>query len=570
MKGIFILSFHKKPGAFVDREFPENITDQMGINKTEQNKIYSLHRMRNTRPNYLFVKVKKHQIASFFSGFNARQFIGRPNHCICIILDQGENPMKWEDQLRRLTYDLLPQLDEIRGDEVIESGLDQDPKYKKFDRILEEKFNALKNGEIEPMREGEGEHLEGTGAVIEKISSYKSEKTLADDQIKASDIAQATELAKKQHEKEEKAKAEAEAQKQEEDEISAATKQMEMMEVESLREEVRNLHNILKSKNNRINSLESQLTEARTEDAGGSGDLAKIKGEYEALISSKEEELETWRNKVSDLNEELFIKQDNLKKTTEMMMQMTMDAQKQAQKMRELRKRIKKLEVNQTAPHDLNEDEVSTLRSHLAEVEESLKDEAENAKISKKRNKKLFMKNKKLEDRIEGLEEKLEEKENKINTLKEKTKSMKKKLDGLEDKLEKNQNDLKAAKRKIKIQRREITIAKKGVQPVSKSMSTSPDKENTEEQFREYEQRIQKYKKKAKVLKSKLRDLEEDSEISKEQAAANGNDSERILREKIKQKDRQIEDMETELVKAKKTIKVQRRENKHLKEILDL
>ena len=42
MKGIFILSFHKQPGAFVDREFPPGITARMDINSTEQNKIYSL------------------------------------------------------------------------------------------------------------------------------------------------------------------------------------------------------------------------------------------------------------------------------------------------------------------------------------------------------------------------------------------------------------------------------------------------------------------------------------------------------------------------------------------------
>ena len=90
MKGIFLLSYHKVPGAFIDREYPSGISDQLKINSVDQNKIYSFNRMRNSNPNYIYLKIKGVQIGSFFSGID-NNFIGYPNHCLGIILD-NENP----------------------------------------------------------------------------------------------------------------------------------------------------------------------------------------------------------------------------------------------------------------------------------------------------------------------------------------------------------------------------------------------------------------------------------------------------------------------------------------------
>ena len=93
----------------------------------------------------------------------------------------------------------------------------------------------------------------------------------------------------------------------------------------------------IRQKDDQIHSLEVQLRDVKQSGPIENEGIARIKGEYEALIASKDQELDTWRGKISELNEELFIKNDNLKKTTEMMMQLTMDQQSQAERMRKMK-----------------------------------------------------------------------------------------------------------------------------------------------------------------------------------------------------------------------------------------
>ncbi|MHA1746707.1 MAG: hypothetical protein ACTSWW_11960 [Promethearchaeota archaeon] len=148
MKGIFILSHHKTPGAFVDREFPSGICAQSGFGPDEENRIYFFNRMRDSKPNYVFVKVKGQQIGSYFSGFDPVICTGEPNQCVCVIFEEGENPTIWEEGIRQITMELLPVLAQMRTEDgPISLGLSKDPKYTEFDRLLAEKFHALQKGE---------------------------------------------------------------------------------------------------------------------------------------------------------------------------------------------------------------------------------------------------------------------------------------------------------------------------------------------------------------------------------------------------------------------------------------
>ena len=142
MKGIFLLRYHKVPGAFIDREYPKGVSEQLKIDSDDQNKIYSFNRMRDSNPNYIFMKIKGAHVGSFFSGTN-NNFIGFPNQCLCIILD-NENPTLFEEPLKEFAEELLPMLAYIReNDEEISAGLSNDPKYQNFDEILGQKFNYL-------------------------------------------------------------------------------------------------------------------------------------------------------------------------------------------------------------------------------------------------------------------------------------------------------------------------------------------------------------------------------------------------------------------------------------------
>ena len=140
MKGIFILSFNKKPGSYIDREYPKGISDQL-IDSVDQNKIYSFNRMRDSNPNYIYMKIKDAHVGSYFSGID-NNFIGYPNQCLCVILDD-ENPTLFEEPLKEIAEELLPMLAYFReGDEGISEGLSNDPKYQDFDEILGQKFNT--------------------------------------------------------------------------------------------------------------------------------------------------------------------------------------------------------------------------------------------------------------------------------------------------------------------------------------------------------------------------------------------------------------------------------------------
>ena len=534
-----ILSFHKKPGAFVDREFPHGITSQLKIDDTEQNKVYSLHRMRNTKPNFLFIKAKGVQIASFYSGFDTKQFIGRPNQCVSIILDSKENPTIWEDQLRRLTYDLLPKLAEIRDDEIVMTGLSQEPKYQEFDDLLAQKFEDLKEGRIEPMPEGYGEHKEGEGAVIEKISGLARPniptgvKNVAKRPLSQADLDQA--IAASQQPELASTPPQVEL-----DPIAAATKQMEEMENEGLRNEIRKLHEMLQDKENQVRALGTQLREAKScestiWDTGNSADFAKMKGEYEAILATKEQELDTWREKVAQMNEELFINQDSIRKTTEMMMQMTEDAQNQAQKLRELRAQIKALEANQSAPTDLSQEEVNTLRSHAAELEQQMKDLSLELEEKKTQNKSLFMQNKTTESKLEELSDE-------VSTIRAQLAESEQKV------LRCAELDQDVAQKSAEIQAKNMEIQNLK-QQMEQVASVSSDAGEQVQQLQEALAENNQLKMQIQILSS-------------QQSPVVSSSDENLTRD--------IESLKKELITAKKTIKVQRREIDNLQKLLGL
>ena len=98
--------------------------------------------MQDSNPNYIYMKIKGAHVGSFFSGIDSN-FIGYPNQCLCVILDD-ENPTLFEEPLKEIAKELLPMLAYIReGDEGISEGLSNDPKYQDFDEILGQKFHFL-------------------------------------------------------------------------------------------------------------------------------------------------------------------------------------------------------------------------------------------------------------------------------------------------------------------------------------------------------------------------------------------------------------------------------------------
>ena len=509
MKGIFILSFDRKPGAFVDREYPVGITRQLNIDNTEQNKVYSLHRMRNVKPNFLFLKAKGVQIASFYSGFDFKDYIGRPNQCVSIILEPNENPTKWEDILRRLTFELLPILAKIRGDEIITSGLSKDPKYEEFDRILGQYYQDLQAGNIQPMLPGEGEVKEGSQENLAKLIEKETTHNMAQKpSLSTQDIMAATKGALQAAEK-----PIVNVPVVPMDPIKAATMEMENMEKDGLRNEIRKLQKIIQEKEEKTRALEAQCRDLSTAGVSNSDtDVAKIRGEFEAHLATKEQELDTWRSKVAELNENTFINQDNIRKLTEMTMQQTEDMSKQMKTIMDLKKQIKVLQANQNVPQ-LDANEVSALRAHLTEVEESLKQTNQALEEKTTQNKTLFMKVKKAEEDMETL-----------------------------------RTELEFTKQKLAVKERESSLPKLPQITIAPLGGNKPQSDAAQAKVLELEAQVRKLQ----------------ADLSQAKLASSG------LQVPSSDLELQYKTVQSELIDAKKTIKIQRREIENLQKLAGL
>ena len=409
MKGIVILSFHKKPGAFVDREYPKGITKQLSFGDIEQNKVYSLHRMRNMRPNFLFLKEKNITLASFFSGFDSKHFIGRPNQCVTIFLDK-ENPTIWEDILRRAAFDLLPELDKVRGD-IPEKGLSSDKKYAPFDTYLGEYFSMIEKGQIEPLLDGEGE----TGSADKSTIGTISDINLAEREAASSGRA-APKVGEPQN---------IEMKADITEAIRAATMQMEEMEKTTLRKELQETIESANKKDQEIRQLKEQLDQLKAMGPVQIQAPAQIDQQLQAQIKEKDLELETWRKKVVELNEVNFINQDQILKLTEMTMMQTQEQQNLLNKVHEFKKGMEEAKAKlETANSGINQasDEEKTL------LIESLK--VENEGLKHKQND-ILEKQRGTEAKLSSLNQTIEERNKKIETLEIKLSATLRKLTSL-------------------------------------------------------------------------------------------------------------------------------------------
>ncbi len=100
--------------------------------------------MNRTDPNFMELKIKGVKMASFYTGFSFKQYIGRPDVVITVPLDENETiPKSFEGLLRRFAHDGLST--------ILSSHNPED---------LEKYYGLLKAGTLEPywneIREGEG------------------------------------------------------------------------------------------------------------------------------------------------------------------------------------------------------------------------------------------------------------------------------------------------------------------------------------------------------------------------------------------------------------------------------
>ena len=135
MKGIIILRFNRSPGAYIAYEHPTRISERLGIETTDLMNIYAIHRARRTDPNYNELKIKGIRMASFYTGFTLKDYVGLPDIVVTILLNEEYTiPKDFEWILRSYALQILPKT-------VGEN----------FQEELKNSFQMLKKGEIEPL-----------------------------------------------------------------------------------------------------------------------------------------------------------------------------------------------------------------------------------------------------------------------------------------------------------------------------------------------------------------------------------------------------------------------------------
>ncbi|MCP4762683.1 MAG: hypothetical protein GY870_12970 [archaeon] len=353
MKGMMLISFQKRTGAYVDREYPKNIGKKLGFAPSDINLPYSLNRMRNMKPDYQYVSVKGVMVASFFTGFNFQDYVAHPNQCLYLILDDDENPNSYEDYLIRLATEILPKFKEIKPELTTYDIGSMQYKVKsiEFNKFFQDKFHQLANGEIEPLKMEEAEIIIGEGSKIGTINgkantvTEKGERDPITTEKLTSDASHFDDMAGN----------------------------LEEMEKESLRDQIRELNKEINEKDEQIAKLgkKIQITAhelAKNLDPGE--EASKKINEMVDMLQEKEEELSKWREKIADMNEKIFVGQDTITKMTEMSMMQSEEMQQQANKINKMKKELIEKD-NELDTISQNLDEKDTI---IADLEEKFKE----------------------------------------------------------------------------------------------------------------------------------------------------------------------------------------------------
>lgn len=286
-----ILGFHKSPGAYIEKEHPEGVSEKLNVSTADLMNIYALHRMRRMEPNYLQIKIKNVNVASFYTGFSFKHYVGRPNYCITVFLSPDDNPSNdFEGMLRRIAFELLPRQEEFD-----------------FETDFVSYYEQLRIESIEPFWE---EVLEGEGSKIATISADDIDEKMEREKAPVKEEPQAQEL--------------------------SFDKQFEQFEKDELKEEVRDLQKMVNEKNEKIRELTRQITEKVGETSDHSEEIQLLQGQ----LDEANKRLDEWSEKLADFNEKNAILMETVRKLTEMSNDQNEEMERQGSQIIDLKKKL--------------------------------------------------------------------------------------------------------------------------------------------------------------------------------------------------------------------------------------
>ena len=241
MKGIIILGFEKYSKTRIDTQFPSNICEFLGVTTETLKGLVEHHMNKKMEPNYIELTLQDEvNVASFYSGFSFRHYVGNPNFAICIFLSQDDIlSNEFEGMMRRIAHELLPKREALN-----------------FDDILGQYYEMLKKEELLPYWE---EIIEGEISVI----TAKEELDVV------------------------------------EEKKSKDTKPVISKEEADIKKKNSKLQELLDEKKSKIRELTRKYTELVSENTKKSEEIQSYKEE----ISEQYIKLEKWSQQMADLNQ---------------------------------------------------------------------------------------------------------------------------------------------------------------------------------------------------------------------------------------------------------------------------
>lgn len=111
MKALLILAWRNDVGAYVLHSYPESMSNK--VDGQDLMNLYNAHRFRSTDKNFQMMKRPGFNAASFYSGGYQSNYVGKPNYCITLLLDDADNAVEYEKVLIKVTSNLLSAMDEV-------------------------------------------------------------------------------------------------------------------------------------------------------------------------------------------------------------------------------------------------------------------------------------------------------------------------------------------------------------------------------------------------------------------------------------------------------------------------
>ncbi len=255
LKGIAVLGFNDKSEIHIETQFPSNICEFLGVTSEILKGLAKSHMDKKMEPHFAEVLLNSDvNVASFYSGFSFRHYVGKPNFAICIFLSQEDvSNTELEGRLRRIAHELLPKREALN-----------------FDDILGQYYDMLKKDELSTYWE---EIIEGETSVVE------TNKTVGEKQVKSVN----------------------EAIDKSETRIQEEAKENPLIgnDYDEIKNKNSELEDLLEEKKSKIRELTRKYTEVVSENTTYEEEIQSLKNE----ISEQYIKLEKWSQQMADLNQ---------------------------------------------------------------------------------------------------------------------------------------------------------------------------------------------------------------------------------------------------------------------------